>query len=373
MEEWSAKRARIDAETIPESEILRLVALRESARQARRFSESDAIRDELRAVGIELYDKDKEWKAKDGRKGKLFTAGPTECVLSDMEIQDRINEREEARKNKDWAQADALRDELRIMGVELEDRTSTWRTSGGRDGKYSMAPDSRPLDGSVVKKIIAERERLRSAKEFEAADELRRQLASFGVEVFDDERVWKSADGQQGVIISGGHEVDCFLSESEIAARVVQREEARTAKNWAQADAIRDQLRKQGVELLDNQRQWCTTDGRHGMYASAAAKMATAGGGSSMSRSAATLTSSWLQPQQSAPPLLQVISQPQEPTTLSDASIIALITGREKARERHDWAGADAIRSDLRSRGVEVWDKEKVWRASDGRSGTITR
>lgn len=371
MDEWNAKRARIDLESIPESEILRLVALRESARQARRFSESDAIRDELRAMGIELYDKDKEWKAKDGRKGKLFTAGPTECVLSDMEIQDRINEREEARKNKDWGQADALRDELRIMGVELEDRTSTWRTSGGRSGKYSMTPDSRPLDGSAVKKIIAERERLRSAKDFDAADDLRRQLASFGVEVFDDERVWKSADGQQGVIISGGHEVDCFLSESEIAARVVQREEARTAKNWAQADAIRDALRKQGVELLDNQRQWCTTDGRHGMYASATAKMATVQGGTPMGRAAAAM--SFLQPQQLGPPLLQVVSQAQETTTLSDASIIALITGREKARERHDWAGADAIRADLRSRGVEVWDKEKVWRASDGRSGTITR
>merc|ERR550532_2357707 len=47
--------------------------------------------------------------------------------------------------------------------------------------------------------------------------------------------------------------------------------------------------------------------------------------------------------------------------TFSTPSIIALVNGREKAREKHDWEAADAIRADLRSHGVDVWDKEKVW------------
>jgi len=59
--------------------------------------------------------------------------------------------------------------------------------------------------------------------------------------------------------------------------------------------------------------------------------------------------------------------------TFSTASIIALVAGREKAREKHDWEAADAIRADLRSHGVDVWDKEKVWRANDGRNGVINR
>ena len=39
----------------------------------------------------------------------------------DKQIQELINKREEARKNKDWAQSDALRDELKQMGVTVED------------------------------------------------------------------------------------------------------------------------------------------------------------------------------------------------------------------------------------------------------------
>lgn len=49
------KRARLD-ESPSEEDILRLLCQRESLRQARRFSESDAIREELRAMGIELFD-----------------------------------------------------------------------------------------------------------------------------------------------------------------------------------------------------------------------------------------------------------------------------------------------------------------------------
>jgi len=57
----------------------------------------------------------------------------------------------------------------------------------------------------------------------------------------------------------------------------------------------------------------------------------------------------------------------------STASIIALVTGRERCRDIRDWEGADSIRQDLRANGVDVWDKEKVWRANDGRQGVITR
>eukprot|EP00414_Alexandrium_minutum_P011858 CAMPEP_0113833004 /NCGR_PEP_ID=MMETSP0328-20130328/7678_1 /TAXON_ID=39455 /ORGANISM="Alexandrium minutum" /LENGTH=77 /DNA_ID=CAMNT_0000801249 /DNA_START=29 /DNA_END=259 /DNA_ORIENTATION=- /assembly_acc=CAM_ASM_000350 len=77
MEEYqTSKRARLDSGEGPtEMEILRLVAQRESMRQARRFPESDAIREELRSMGVELYDKEKEWRCRDGRRGMLFTAG----------------------------------------------------------------------------------------------------------------------------------------------------------------------------------------------------------------------------------------------------------------------------------------------------------
>ncbi|MCT6891079.1 MAG: class I tRNA ligase family protein, partial [Lactobacillus sp.] len=49
---------------------------------------------------------------------RLITA---ENQNDDEQVQRLIKKREEARKNKDWAQSDALRDELKQMGVTVED------------------------------------------------------------------------------------------------------------------------------------------------------------------------------------------------------------------------------------------------------------
>jgi len=386
----SAKRPRLD-DGPPETEILRLVAQRESCRQARRFAESDAIREELRTMGVELYDKEKEWRCRDGRRGVLFTAGPQECMFTDQEIVERINDREQARKSKEWERADIIRDELRRAGVELDDKEMCWRTASGRMGTYA-GNRPRPLAGVTIRKLVAERERLRANQDYDAADDLRKQLLSLGVELFDNERLWRTADGQQGVIITGGHEVDCKLTNSEIATRVTEREAARSQKNWAQADAIREELRRQGAELLDHQRVWCTTDGRHASYSGGPNPHFPGGTMSdttSLVNALSSIAAMVQQPQrqqtpQMRPPLSAPLSQNRTPsaapaastqsgTSFSDASINAMVTGREHARERHDWAAADAIRADLRSHGVEVWDKEKTWRANDGRSGTIPR
>jgi len=383
-----AKRARVE-DGPSEVDILRLVAQRESYRQSRQFDKSDAIREELRQMGVELYDKEKEWRARDGRRGALFTAGPQECMLNDTEIQDRINQREESRRTKDWGRADMLRDDLRANGVELDDKESVWRTATGRSGTYSGQPVARPatqLSNHHIRKLVAERERLRATQDFELADELRRQLATMGVEIFDNDRTWRSADGQRGVIITGGHEVDCLLSDADIQYRVMQREEARAGKDFNNADVIRDDLRRQGVELLDGQKLWVTTDGRQGLYqgGNAAVQPALGAYGQPMQQHhqlahvlAQQVLGQQAQQQQvalggAALPSSQITSSPSA-MSLQTASIEALVMGRERAREARDWGGADAIRNDLRSHGVDVWDKEKVWRANDGRSGAIQR
>jgi len=463
-----SKRARLDGGP-SEEEILSLVAKRESARQARRFAESDLIREELRSMGVELYDKEKIWRARDGRRGTLFTAGAGECSLSDAEIQEYIREREEARSAKDWTRSDQLRDTMRQMGVELIDRDSIWRTSSGRSGTYGGGPvQPRPATATPeaitslcplgvssiqnfsrqqITALISERERLRAAQDFEAADEMRRQLGALGVEIFDNERIWRTTSGEQGVIITGGHQVVCDLSDFDIAARVQQREDARNNKDWGSADTIRDELRQHGVELLDNQKVWTTTDGRQGNYggqpmataqyhplmpamtqatiggvagvdagglgaggnaiamaqllagqtqqftsitgeaaaAAAAAQLAGGGNAAAMAQVQALLAQQQqLQQQQVHQMLPSPNSNPTNPVprtppppasgvTWTSASILALVNGRELARDRHDWEAADAIRADLRSHGVDVWDKEKVWKASDGRSGIICR
>jgi len=48
--------------------------------------------------------------------------------MTDEEIQVLINERDEARKHKDWVRADAIRDILLLDNVQIKDRANrtTW-------------------------------------------------------------------------------------------------------------------------------------------------------------------------------------------------------------------------------------------------------
>mmetsp|Transcript_119906 Transcript_119906/g.339892 ORF Transcript_119906/g.339892 Transcript_119906/m.339892 type:complete len:476 (+) Transcript_119906:207-1634(+) len=462
---------------VSEEEILQLVSEREALRQARRFPESDAIREQLRGMGVELYDKEREWRCRDGRRGVLFTAGAIHCQLNDSDIHEIIVQREDARTGKDWGQADRLRDDLRRQGVELDDRIRTWRTASGRSGTYSgqSTQSAAMLTEAEIRSMVAERERSRAAQDFATADELRRRLLRLGVELFDSERTWRANDGRQGVIVTGGIEiVQCTLYDSEINARIEARELARAQKDWERADAERDDLRRLGVELMDSEQKWRTTDGRTGVYSPQAVQTAmhtamqpqqwapgtsantganfngsdangivqaaqtivklqeqlAATGGTQSSAEAysvaaaalqAYLTATQAQAAQrerdvaiananaiagalAAPPLMapQLMAPPpaanggamfdalallpaplgQAPapaplvgalsaSVLSDASIQALVAGREAVREGHDYAGADGIREDLRRHGVEVWDKQRAWRAEDGRQGSI--
>lgn len=378
--------------TLTEEQILQLVSERESARVARRFTESDAIRERLRAAGVELYDKEREWRARDGRRGVLFTAGPVMCTLSDTEIQERINLREEARAGRDFAQADTLRDELRRQGVELEDRTKTWRTAQGRQGTYSggAMPSAVGVSDIEINSAIADRERARAAQDFATADEIRRRLSSLGVEIYDNQRLWKANDGRQGTIITGGvdNPVACTLSETEIALHIHSREEARAQKDWTRGDAIRDELRTLGVELIDSEQKWRTTDGRTGSYSGSVssiglspshAVVTASSASNSLIEGMAAQNAAILQAAVRAQALAAQQGAAVTPTTvvaggggaLSQHSIDALVHGREVVRQGHDFTAADQIREDLRAHGVEVWDKQRIWKAADGRQGAI--
>jgi len=391
------------AENVSEDEILGLVAKREQARQARNYAESDSLREALRNLGVEVYDKEKVWKTHDGRQGVLFTAGPEESSLSTSEIQETIVQRESARSSKDWGQADKLRENLRNLGVELDDKSSTWKTSSGRAGTYA----GKVLDetqqgagyltpGDSTEALVAERERLRASGDYDAADNIRRELSSQGVEVYDADRMWRAADGRTGVIVTGGHQGKCRMKDKDIQRKIKQREEARSAKDWKKADSMRDELRTQGVELIDKQKSWTTTDGRHGNYDGSKSDYSGGGsgggcggnwggdswsggcGGSGMSNgmgddweAANAMAAGNAMASMAAMSMMSPMAAGMR--ALSDPTIKALIQGRERAREHRDWAASDAIRDDLKCFGVEVWDKDKVWRSSDGRSGTITK
>eukprot|EP00928_Gymnodinium_smaydae_P070162 TRINITY_DN54077_c0_g1_i1.p1 TRINITY_DN54077_c0_g1~~TRINITY_DN54077_c0_g1_i1.p1 ORF type:complete len:196 (+),score=39.13 TRINITY_DN54077_c0_g1_i1:84-671(+) len=53
----------------------------------------------------------------------------------------------------------------------------------------------------------------------------------------------------------------------------------------------------------------------------------------------------------------------------SNAWIFNMLVDREKARVKRDFGEADRIRDELRSKGVEILERERRWNHRDGRSG----
>jgi cysteinyl-tRNA synthetase len=50
---------------------------------------------------------------------------------------------------------------------------------------------------------------------------------------------------------------------------------------------------------------------------------------------------------------------------------VAVLAQRERARALKDWAAADKLRDSLTHRGVDIYDPQGIWKASDGRVGVI--
>jgi len=112
----------------------------------------------------------------------LFRAPPAEKASADDEIVDKliamlIELRTEARKNKDFATADRVRDALTEAGVRLEDRPggTEWETTG----------DAGDLLRRIMDLVIELRATARANKDFGTADHLRDSLKQLGVVLED--------------------------------------------------------------------------------------------------------------------------------------------------------------------------------------------
>ncbi|MCA9242046.1 MAG: hypothetical protein KDA37_17670, partial [Planctomycetales bacterium] len=96
-----------------------VIDLRAESRQAKNFTVADAIRDGLKPTGITLEDRS---------GGTEWEGGSDEALNGVMQM--LIDLRADARKNKDFATGDAVRDRLKEAGVTLEDRAggTEWTT-----------------------------------------------------------------------------------------------------------------------------------------------------------------------------------------------------------------------------------------------------
>ena len=88
-----------------------VIDLRANARAAKNFAAADAIRDGLKPLGVAIEDRP---------GGAEWTGGGEGALAGVMEL--LITLRQTARKNKDFATGDAIRDRLAALGVTLEDR-----------------------------------------------------------------------------------------------------------------------------------------------------------------------------------------------------------------------------------------------------------
>lgn len=354
-----------------------LIRERERARRNRNWSTGDAIREQLRAYGVQLFDRDREWRCTaDGRRGVydctsdrlnsstlyggigsrrtttatagLEVSGPTvsatgtddECVITEPssasdisvdEIRKKIAEREKARKKKEWVEADRIRDDLKSKGVDLFDKDKEWRSKFGVRGIITDRVLPCSLKDLDIVKLVALREKARMNKDFKTSDAIRKELRSAGVDLFDKQKCWKTVDGRSGIIIAepGGTDSRSLQTDIKLLQDLLkQRENARMKRDWVTADLLRDKARSHGVEIYDKEKVWRASNGRCG-----------------------------------------VITRGQ---ALSDEGITLLVEAREDCRQRKDWIKSDQIRNELTACGVQIVDSEKLWKTLDGRSGRIS-
>ena len=104
-------------------------------------------------------------------------------------VEELVEERADAKARRDYAAADAIRDQLNAMGISVDDRSREWRVA---DAPYARARgDSASVDVATVEALVAERSSAKIAGEYDTADAIRDRLRNeFGVSVDDRVKEW---------------------------------------------------------------------------------------------------------------------------------------------------------------------------------------
>jgi cysteinyl-tRNA synthetase len=163
-----------------------------------------------------------------------------------------------------------------------------------------------------------------------------------------------------------------FIDDKAIVRILEQRERFRGDRNYAASDRLRSGLNKIGVEIDDETKVWETADGRKGKVQYSEDWL------HNLTRTSShelTFASS-LYPHAQYVFTAVVAAVGDEVKVPDDDEIVSILERREKARRGKDYKRADAIREDLRLRGVILLDNrgafgEVEWTTSDGRKGSF--
>jgi len=377
-----------------DDEVFGLIVQREQARQAKDFGTADHLRERLTQLGVTLFDKTNQWRTADGRSGRIpsfneIEGGVTGDSLAMMQsggmggmvggvsgyessdpqeshIKQLVLLREQARAQKDFAQSDRLRDELKALGVDLFDKEKMWRSKTGSSGVIvGYRGNGGPTDLEITT-LVVQREKARQSGDWGTADMVRNELKQFGVDIFDKDKMWRSTDGRSGpvpswTIIQAGDGLGGAAATGQVAVggdvrQQVLQAAVQAAQNPATAARTLQLLQQAGVSVPG-----VRGGGGAGMMAmpSAAPKFQQRGGAVARSPEAAQA--------------IGFIQQCQaQGRAAADGEIEWLVQTREKIRQNKDYPTADEIRNLMKSAlGVELFEKEKRWQCTDGRQGLI--
>lgn len=294
---------------------IELARLRETARKDNNYDEADLVRADLTAEGVRVDDKLHLFFTSNGLQGSFSL----HQEHSFEEVSYICLEREEARKDNNYKEADRLREYLNKIGVALSDKNHTFIMSDGQKGTYDLrsappppstgnarpaAPPSRgpplrearqqvdtrqsrrPEDirelsrerepTSSVKRsagtetrftgyleamnLALDREELRKRKDYRGSDQVRDTLAKRGVQVDDATHTFTMGD------LTGGYDLQTGVTALEIQYVALEREEARRDRNYAHGDSLRQWLAQLGANLDDKSHTFRLEDGVVGSY-----------------------------------------------------------------------------------------------------------
>ncbi|CAJ1934864.1 unnamed protein product [Cylindrotheca closterium] len=272
-----------NASTLSEPEIHQMLAERLECKLNRDYRNADRIQEDLRNAGVVVNDREKMWRS-DGllfqdnsvrRYNQSRESAPTE---DSEEIQSLINQRSKAKAQRNYNEADEIRDTLlNEFDVTIDDRRAEWSVGGAfgmvtervnnRNRGFERAPGCPPTENDAqIAQMLEERDAARSDRDFDTADNIKEELKMMDVYIDDRKKQWSIGGAEAKKSDSYHRRGGGSLTESEeaeITNLLAKRFVNKKNRQFKSADAIRDQLKEQyNVQIDDRNFEWhVVTDG----------------------------------------------------------------------------------------------------------------
>ena len=349
---------------VDEDRIDNLIAERAEHRRARRFDKADTIRDDLEAMGVNLWDRERVWTYGDAPPPKRRRETGNNFYRSVQRRAARNDDYDGYRGGGRYDGGDRYGGGgrydggNRYDGAEGRGRANRGEREWNEWGHdYTRSDDDEgKINGAQlleVNDLIKQRMMAKFDRNFDRADALLAELGDrFGVTINDGAKAWR-ADGKAFVRrFKRVGRMDARVDEARVQVLITERQAARKVRDYPTADAIlAELLDSHGVVLDDAAWTWRHVGSGHdGGYGE--------GGGYGRRRSTEQARRGRHDYEREWDD-----SNALEPDVLADVN--DLIARRMERKMARDFDAADAMQNELRTRlGVEVDDRLRTWRVA---------